>query len=329
MPGTMTTALNSGPGFSALLDAVRTVYSAEIYMNALPNMRYDQFVTKKTELGTQPGSTIVMPKFGNIRRGGALTEGVRIQAQAMSLSTLSITVTEQGNAIGMSERLLQTSFYDQMAAAAMLLGRDMALTLDGQLRDTYMTSPNTIYANDRTSRTTLVRGDTLGTRELHRASEVLETNNAPKWANDFYVLFTHPHCVASIRQTPNWINAQMYAGTGGVFSGEVGRYNDIRVISTTVQPNGSDSTVDSGTGEYSDPGYANALASGVSGNLTTIYQSVLFGEFAAGHAIALPVELRDNGVQDFGREHGLAWYAIWGSGLLETKNATTIESALD
>jgi hypothetical protein len=53
----------------------------------------------------------------------------------------------------------------------------------------------------------------------------------------------------------------------------------------------------------------------------------MFGEFAFGHAIALPVELRDNGVRDFGREHGLAWYAIWGTGLLETNHSLRIETA--
>jgi hypothetical protein len=28
------------------------------------------------------------------------------------------------------------------------------------------------------------------------------------------------------------------------------------------------------------------------------------------------VELRDGGILDFGREHALAWYAIWGFGLI-------------
>jgi len=328
MPSTLTSASASGPGFSALLSAVRTVYSNEIYFSAQPNFRFDQFATKKTELGVQPGSTITMPKFGNIRRGGPLTEGVRIQANSMSLSTISISVSEQGNAIGVTEALLQTSFYDQLAAAAMLLGRDMAVVLDSQLRDVIVASPNTVYANDKTSRITLLAGDVFQTREFHRLSETLETQNAPKWGNDFYIVFMHPHQIASVKQSPGWVNAALYSGATQIFNGEVGRYNDCRVISTTMMPNGASSTLDSNTGEYADPGYSNALASGVSGNLTTIYQAVAFGEFSYGHAIALPVELRDNGVQDFGREHGLAWYAIWGSGLLETKNSVTAESAL-
>ena len=42
----------------------------------------------------------------------------------------------------------------------------------------------------------------------------------------------------------------------------------------------------------------------------------MLGDNAFGHAISLPVELRDGGVLDFGREHALAWYSIWGWGVV-------------
>ena len=47
-----------------------------------------------------------------------------------------------------------------------------------------------------------------------------------------------------------------------------------------------------------------------------IFEALMLGDNAFGHAISLPVELRDGGVLDFGREHALAWYAIWGFGLV-------------
>lgn len=327
MPSLLTTATASGPGFSALLSAIRDVYSAEIYFTALPNLRWDQFATRKEELGKQSGDTIVLPKFGAIKRGGPLVEGVRMQSRAMTLSSSNITVAEQGNAIGMSECLLQTSFYDNMAAASMLLGRDMAVVLDLQLRDVARTATNTVFAGGKTSRITLVAGDGFTTREIHMGVEQLETNNVPKWANDFYVCFVHPHQISALRQSQGWVNAQHYAGSTPIFYGEVGRYNDVRFISTSVMPNGANAAVDAITGDYADPGHDPALASGTSGNLTNIYQAVMFGEYSFGHAVALPVELRDNGVTDYGREHALAWYAIWGSGLLENVNLVVIETA--
>jgi hypothetical protein len=47
-----------------------------------------------------------------------------------------------------------------------------------------------------------------------------------------------------------------------------------------------------------------------------VLEALMLGDNSFGHAISLPVELRDGGVLDFGREHALAWYAIWGFGLI-------------
>ncbi len=325
MPSVLNTAVQTGPGFAQQAEATRDVFSAEIWFAALPVLKFDQFSTKKTELGVQPGRTIQMPRFGNIKRGGRLQEGVRLQTRGMSQSMQSITVYEHGNAIGFSEYLLQTSFFDQLAAASLLLGRDMALVLDGQLRDTVLLGTNVVFANGKPNRAALVIGDVFDTRLVKDAVEALETRMAPKWAGDHYICFLHPHGARGMRDDPDWINASLYAGSGQIYTGEIGRYEDVRFIVTTVMPNGANGAVDPDTGDFSDVGYSAALASGVGGNQTTIYQAVMFGEYAFGHATALPVELRDNGVEDFGRDHGLAWYAIWGSNTLENGNVVVME----
>lgn len=327
MPSVLNTAVTSGSGFSQQVEATRDVFSAEIWFAALPILKFDQFSTKKTELGVQPGRTIQMPRYNNIKRGGRLTEGVRLQTRGMSLSLQSITVFEEGNAVGFSEYLLQTSFYDQLAAASLLLGRDMALVLDGELRDTVALGINTVFANGKVARTALVSMDVFDTQVVKDQVELLETNNTPKWGGDHYIEFAHPHQLRGLRDDNDWINASLYSGSTQIYTGEVGRYEDVRFISTTVMPNGANNAVDPQTGDFVDVGFNNDLRSGVSGNQTNIFQAFMFGEYSFGHATALPVELRDNGVEDFGREHGLAWYSIWGSNTLEQPNIVLAESA--
>lgn len=327
MPSVLNTAIQAGPGLNAVSQATRDVFSAEIWFAALPVLKFDQFSTKKTELGVQPGRTIQMPKFNNVKRGGRLTEGVRMKTQAMSLSQASITVFEEGNAVGFSEYLLQTSFYDQLSAASLLLGRDMALVLDSELRDIVMSASNVVYPTSAVSRVTITAKMKHDTTQVKDSVETLETNNSPKWAGDHYIEFTHPHGGSALRRDNDWTNASLYSGSTQIYTGEIGRYEDVRFIVSTVLPNGKNSAVDANTGDFVDIGYSAALGSGVAGNLATIYQSVMFGEYAYGHATALPVELRDNGVEDFGREHGLAWYAIWGQGTLETANIVVQEHA--
>jgi N4-gp56 family major capsid protein len=190
-----------------------------------------------------------------------------------------------------------------------------------------MTGTNTVFANGRATRITLLAGDILDTKAVKDAAETLMTNNSPKWAGDHYICFIHPHQGRGLRDDSDWVMASLYSGATQIYTGELGRYEDVRFIESTVMPNGANSSVDSVTGDFVDMGYVAALKSGTSGNLTTVYQAVMFGEYAFGHATALPVELRDNGVEDYGREHGLAWYAIWGQGLLDNSNLVVIETA--
>jgi N4-gp56 family major capsid protein len=327
MPSVLNTAITTGPGFQQQINAVRDVFSAEIWFAALPTLRFDQFTVRKTELGTQPGRTIQMPRFGNLKRGGKLIEGVRVRTRGMSMTLQPISITENGNAVGFSEMLFQTSFYDQLAAASLLLGRDMALVLDQQLRDGIMGALSTIFSRQKMSRASLIQGDVFDTQMVKDMVEVLETNNVPKWGGDHYICFLHPHQARGLRDDNEWINAALYSGAGQIYTGEIGRYADVRFITTTVMPNGSNNAVDPFTDDYVDAGFNALLRVGTGGNQTNIYQSVMFGEYALAHATGLPVELRDNGVEDFGREHALMWYAIWGQGILESQNIVVGESA--
>ena len=75
----------------------------------MPSMRFAQFADVKTELGTQPGLSIQMMTYNNLKLGGKLTEGVHMKTQAMSSTMKSITVSERGNAVSVSELALKAS----------------------------------------------------------------------------------------------------------------------------------------------------------------------------------------------------------------------------
>ena len=307
---------NGGTLFS---DAIRTVYSREIEFKALPLMRFSQFATEKTELGTEPGMTIAMLTYDNLVMGGALEEAKNLATQALSGSMKQITVQEHGNAVSNSELLIQSSFDDIMATTTTLLGRDYAMVLDCELRDTALSGTNIVYANKKSARTDIVAGDKLDVATIKDAIEVLATNNAPKWNNLYWICFVHPHQSRDLRDDSAWINASNYGAPEQMFNGEIGRIDDTRFIETTLMCNGKASAT--------DPSFKNALKSGVDGNQTDIFQAVIFGDQYYGIAWSLPVELRDNGVEDFGRKRSLAWYAIWGTGLLHNDYGVVIETA--
>lgn len=264
----------------------------------------EQFAIKKTELGVQPGLTVNFARYNNLPSAGQLVEGVRMETNALAASMFSITVAEHGLAIAVSELLLNASFDDVMATASRLLGRSMAMYLDGQARDTLLQASSVLYGYDKfnlteSARTPLSPYD-RGAPAANRAgltgnfdftaaltkdiTETLGTKNVPRMG-DAFISFVHPHQSRRLRDDPEWIEVTKYAQAGQFMVGEIGRINDQIFVETTQ---------------------ITQVANGNSGSPATVYQAITIGDNAFGHAISLPVELRDGGVLDFGREHALA-----------------------
>lgn len=328
----VTTATSTGlEGGVQFTDGVRIVYSKEIEFKALPVMRFSQFATQKTELGVEPGLTISMLTYDNLKMGGQLSEMVPIASQALSGSLKQITVVEHGNAVSNTELLVQSSFDDVMATTTTLLSRDYAMTLDCELRDVALSGSNVVFARKKDgtavdSRSALDETCNLKVSTVKDAIEILATNNAPKYANMYWICFVHPHQSRDLRDDPAWINASNYGAPELLFNGEIGRIDDTRFIETTLMCNGKAASTDPAHKAYLHKGFAGddknpALTK------CDVYQSVIFGDQYYGIAWSLPVELRTNGVQDFGRIRSLAWYAIWGTGLLHNDYGVVMETA--
>jgi N4-gp56 family major capsid protein len=386
-------------GTSMMGPAIQTIWSKEILFQSMPVLRFEQFAVKKTELGTMPGLTVNFMRYNNLPLpAGPLVEGVRMKTHAITANQYAITVAEQGFAVAVSELLLNASFDDVMASASRLLGRNMALYMDIQAKQTIQRASSIVFGYKKpaainqgygvyepgtpAANIAAVAGAVapdwyyLHPHTVKDAVEVLASKNIPR-LGETYVCFAHPHQTRRLRDTPEWIETTKYAAPGNFMLGEVGRIDDVVFIETTQVgaplaggtesdpypqlPGGS--ITDTGTAALDWRGTAlGAPASAVGqpggppagydtatdvfpdiNNTTTnlddgyygtgveqltpgwgapwipagnAYEAIMLGDNAFGHAISLPVELRDGGVLDFGREHALAWYSIWGWGLV-------------
>lgn len=284
---------------------VLTIYSKDIEFQAQPICKFDQFAEIKTELGGSPGSQITFFKYNNLGAGGALTEGVDVPTEALGGAQVSISVAEYGKATSVTELLLQTSFDNIMSSAAKLLGMNYATTLDGLARDVLVNgAANDVYANDRANADAITSTDILTLEEVKDAVEVLATLNVPKIGGDHYVMFVDPHQSRGLRDDANWI-AVGKLDPIRLYNGQIGRIEDVIFIETTQ--------VSTDANDAATP--------------VTVHQGVMLGENAFGKAVVLPVEMRDNGVEDFGRKHSLMWYAILGYGILNENNAVIVHTA--
>jgi N4-gp56 family major capsid protein len=285
-----------------------------------------------------------------------LTEGVRMTTNALTAEQIAITVAEHGYAVAVSELLLNASFDDVMASASRLLGRQMAQYLDVQARNTLSAATSAVFGYDRSSvqgvndwynegtvatqMSDLDGNYKLSTGAVKDAALTLAGKNIPR-LGETYVQFVHPKQSRDIRSNPEFIEVTKYAAPGNFMLGEIGRLYDVVFIETTqvkkLSVNAAYTTSTSvglpasqievpvkantapgsgGNPESADYTAEKGYLTSATGNGAEVYESIMIGDNAFGHAISLPVELRDGGVLDFGREHALAWYAIWGLGVI-------------
>ena len=341
---------------SQLSQAIQTIWSKEILFQAMPILRFEQFAVKKTELGVAPGLRVNFLRYKNFAVDPTpLTEGVRMTTNSLTAEQIAITVAEHGYATAVSELLLNASFDDVMASASRLLGRHMAQYLDLQARNTLSAATSAVFGYDRSGITggaftnydegtpaanfaALDGNFKLTTAAIKDAALTLASKNIPR-LGETYVQFIHPKQSRDLRSNPEFIEVTKYAAPGNFMLGEIGRLYDVVFIETTqvkklaananyttsslvgapanagsvpVLPN----TVRGTGGNPENPSEASGFLTGAAGNNAEVYESIMIGDNAFGHAISLPVELRDGGVLDFGREHALAWYAIWGLGVI-------------
>ena len=329
---------------STLSPAIQQIWSKEILFQAMPVLRFEQFAVKKTELGVMPGLTINFMRYNNLgvdeAAGAELVAGVRMEPVALSASQIQITVKEQGQAVAVTELLLNASFDDVMASSSRLLGRHMAQSMDIQARNT-LYSPGTPFGGGAAVAPSVVFGRTpaasrgsispydagtlgsasnpgwLSPAAIKDAVEVLAGQNIPR-LGDTYVCFVHPSQSRALRDWPEFIEVTKYAAPGNFMLGEIGRIYDVVFIETTQVLKGQATGGDVVDLNPSTAGYQDPTADS--------YSAIMIGDNAFGQAIALPVELRDGGVIDFGREHGLSWYAIWGFGVITAESRVLINT---
>jgi N4-gp56 family major capsid protein len=329
---------------TALSPAIQQIWSKEILFQAMPVLRFEQFAVKKTELGVMPGLTVNFMRYNNLSvsaSGSELTEGTRMEPTALTASQIQITVKEQGKSVAVTELLLNASFDDVMASSSRLLGRHMAQSMDVQARNTLYAAgvpfgggaavaPSVVFGRKTNGST---RGSIapyeysaagsasapgyLSPATIKDAVEILAGQNIPR-LGDTYVCFVHPSQSRALRDWPEFIEVTKYAAPGNFMLGEIGRLYDVVFIETTQVLKGQTS----GTSVVD----LNPSSGGVQDPTATSYSAIMIGDNAFGQAIALPVELRDGGVIDFGREHGLAWYAIWGFGVITAESRVILNT---
>jgi N4-gp56 family major capsid protein len=217
-------------------------------------------------------------------------------------------------------------------------------------------TPTTQLTRATITATDAVNSSRLGMEMIRVGVETLATNKAPKFNGDHYLCYVHPHQAAGIRRETGWLSVVQYGDPNRVYKGEIGRIEDVVFIETTMCPiiiggdlnsnggatayglkqdgawyykrgaTGEPAAADLGAGAtaYRDHVTVHCLPTGHASS--NIYVGFLVGDNCVGIADALSVEMRDDGVKNFGRFHSLAYYAMYGTGLIDSGFGVTLET---
>ena len=314
MPVTTSTTLTS---------QFQNYFSKELLSIVQQETILDQFAMKAPIPKNNGNKAITMFRFGapSIASVASIgTEGSPISSanyRALSLNSLSKSLSQYGQVIGLTDILRATDLFNSLQQATKTSGLDMALWVDSVIRNTLIGSNLLLHAGTAvlgtgqegsgtfdnsdavnvvaTSGGVKVYGNpslcaqsfsglnTETTNSTMTASAVLDSmtrlkrNRAPM-INGGYVLATDPRVARDLMRDSDWLNASNYGNKGQPFyKGEVGSIYGCRVVTQT------NSFVSKGSATDTDE-FINSTSPNGGGTAATkdIIASFFFGNEAFG-----------------------------------------------
>jgi len=178
-----------------------------------------------------PGSTVVLQKYVDLDQAtSALTETTDPDAVAMSTpSSVTITLSEYGNAVLVTRALELFSLADVDPAIANIIAYNLADSIDTVAMNTLRTGSNNIFAGNATAVSNVDAADTIDSADIRRAVAKLRANKAKARRGSYYWAGIHPEVSHDLRAESgnlgwNFVHAQSNPAVNNIWAGEIGDY---------------------------------------------------------------------------------------------------------
>ena len=266
-----------------------------------PMFRLRQFLDVHEAIGKGRGDTWLFNKRGNVAtQGGTLVETNTIPETNFVTNQGTGAITEYGNSVPFTSKLQTLGQFEIEPQTEGSLRDDMVKVLESAagaqfvLTDFVAVTVNTASVAITTNGTaTATATANLSGSNVRSIVDFMKKKLIPKYDGRNYI------CVASVTALSGmhsdtgaggWVDVSKYTDSfaKNIFAGEVGEYYMTRFVEET--------------------GYlSNAIGA------SSLYgQALFFGSDNVYEAVAVPEEIRVKNSMDFGRDLGLAWYALLG-----------------
>ena len=301
-----TFAISADGGYLSIAKLSRTIRHA-----AQPLMKFRQFTRIEPGLGMGRGDTLNFNKLSNVvTQGGTISELGDIPETNVSITRGTLVLEEYGNSIPYTGKLEALSEFSADNLFTVALRNDMAKVLDNAVA-TEMKTGDVIYIPTAASTGTWDTDGTASTQALANLSifhvkeivDALKTgqfggttlgtdagNPVPPYDGENYMSIASVKALRGLKDDPDWEEAIKYADPERFLSGEVGRFYSTRFIETNN---------------------TSALSNGV-GSSSVLGEALFFGADVIAEGVAIPEEVRVKIPVKYGRDKGIAWYAMLG-----------------
>lgn len=300
--------------------------SDELRMDLLPMEQFRQFADARDASGQGKGhgQTWTWDMVGTLSRANrALTETSVMAESNFTIKQGTGTVVERGVAVpytGMLEALSKFSVRQPiMKALKADANRDLDALAYLQFNNTPLryanstatTGPATAFTTNGTA--TLTNSQALATYDIKAIVDIMRERNIPFYTENNYVVIGWPTTFRAVKNTLETLHSYTETGLQLIFNGEIGRYEQCRVVEQTNVPKG-------GAADSSTFDALNNTADAWNGGFSD--WAFFIGEEPVVEGIAIPMEIRAKIPTDYGRSKGIAWYWLGGYAAVRASGTT-------
>ena len=166
-----------------------------------------------------------------------LTEGTPPTTEDLTVGYEEFSANQAGRVIKLTDVAMMESPFDLLNIAAERIARNALATADRRVAEVLSAGAQVMYAGGASSRATIPSNSALTGALVKLAVARLKAANVPTFSDGTYRAIVHPgstYDLESDTTVGGWIDAQRYAGSAALFSGEVGRYAGVRFIESAA-----------------------------------------------------------------------------------------------
>jgi len=278
--------------------------SSQLRMAAIAETKFMQFVRPEPGYGRGTGENVTITRIANVSEptSGKLTENQRIPEDDLTITTVSVTVSEYGRSVPFTSLAEDLGHINLENIIQQKLRDQMKLTLDTSASAAFKAAqvkaiPTGIAALTMDTDGTASTAATVNLNVYHVEQirdYLFSTLHCPPYEGDDYVALIATKAKRGLLSDPAWQDWKKYTDPSAKYNGEIGRIENIRFVEVN---------------------HSNAL-SGTKGTGSVLGECVFFGRDAAAMAVAVDPELRVGMPQDFGRARSVAWYGVLEFGII-------------